>query len=72
VNESSLLELVLGPLGALVVCATVAVQLWRENRSLRRDLDAEKDERLKDAKDSQKLAEAYLKLRVTDREEGAR
>jgi hypothetical protein len=70
VNESSLLELVLGPLGALVVCAAVAVQLWRENRSLRKDLDAEKDERLKDAKDSQKLAEAYLKLRVADREEG--
>ena len=58
-----ILDLILGSGGALVVLAVAVFALYRDNRALRVALDAEKAERLKDAKDSAAVASAYLKLR---------
>jgi ABC-type nickel/cobalt efflux system permease component RcnA len=70
-DVTSLLELVLGEEGALVVLSVAVFVLWRKLAAKEKELDEEKDERLKDARDSQKLAEAYLKLREQEKGPGS-
>lgn len=60
------LPLLIGPYALLVGALITVWVLWRKVNQLYAVLDAERTERLKDAKDSQVLAEAYLKLRRED------
>lgn len=71
-----LLELALGPLGALIICLAVAFGFSQgrirrgkdyddkvaECAALREALDGERAERLKDAKDTAMLARALVKI----------
>lgn len=60
---NSLLELIVGPLGAVVVLCIGVFYLYRENKRLRTELDEERDERLKELKEGEMMARAYLRLR---------
>lgn len=61
---NSLLELIVGPLGAVVVLCITVFYLARENKRLRSELDEERDERLKELKEGEMMARAYLRLRT--------
>lgn len=61
---NSLLELIVGPLGAVVVLCIGVFYLYRENKRLRTELDEERDERLKELKEGEMMARAYLRLRT--------
>lgn len=61
---NALLELIIGPLGAVVVLCIVVFILFRENKRLRTELDEERDERLKELKEGEMMSRAYLRLRT--------
>lgn len=65
-NSSDLLGLILGNGGVLVLLVIIAVYLGRENKTLKEQNTAMHDARLKDAKDAEMLALAYLELRKQD------
>lgn len=60
------LPLLIGPYALLVAALITVWVLWKRVNYLYEILNHERAERLKDAKDSQVLAEAYLKLRRED------
>ena len=59
-----LLQLIIGPLGAVVALCIACFYLYRENKKLRAELDQERDERLKELKEGEMMARAYLRLRT--------
>lgn len=61
---NALLELIVGPLGAVVVLCIGVFYLYRENKRLRTELDEERDERLKELKEGEMMSRAYLRLRT--------
>jgi hypothetical protein len=60
------LPMLIGPYALLVASLITVRVLWKKVNDLYEALDNERAERLRDAKDSQALAEAYLKLRRED------
>lgn len=65
-SPADLLTLFLGQGGALVGASVVCVVLYRENKAYRARNEELQDARLKDAKDAEMLARAYLQLRQQD------
>lgn len=65
-SATELLNMVLGPAGALVIAYLWLTALKRERDELRKALDTERQERLKDAKDTEMLARALLKARLAE------